>query len=148
MATWKKRGPVLGLVGVCLMAAAYATAMPSQEVQQPLPATVADLATVSRVEVAENSTVVLTGNFGGEESDGDEIKREAPLTAANGNGTGEAEVELDSADRTRQELEVDIEGLTARTTYQVLIDGQVVGTITTDVRGKGSLELSRNTNQK
>lgn len=148
MAKWQKRGPILGLAALCVAAAAYATAMPSQEIQQPLPDTVADLATVTRVEVAANSTVILSGTFGPEENDGDEIKREAPLTASSGNGKGEAEVELNAEDRTRQELEVDVEALTARTTYQVLVDGNVVGTITTDVRGKGSLELSRNTNQK
>ena len=148
MAKWKKRWPILGLVLVCLTAAVYAGAMPAQEVQQPLPSGIADLATVSRIEVAENNAVVLAGQFGPEAEDGDEIKREAELSASNGNGKGEAEVELDAADRTKQELEVDVEGLTARTTYQVLVDGQVAGTFTTDARGKGSLELSRNTNSE
>jgi hypothetical protein len=148
MAKWKKRGPILGLVIVCLAAAAYATAMPPQEVQQPLPNTIADLATVTRVEVAENSTVILSGQLGPEETDGDEIKREARLTGSVARAEGEAEVELDAADRTKQELEVEVEGLTARTTYQVLVDGQVAGTITTDVRGEGSLELSRPTVQQ
>lgn len=148
MATWKKRGPILGLVVVCLTAAVYATAMPTDEAQQPLPAAVADLATVSRVEVVENNTVILTGQFGAEIDDGDEIKREATLTATGGTAKGEAEVELDTADRSKQELEVEAEGLTARATYQVMVDGQQAGTFTTDARGKGNLELSRGTNQK
>ena len=143
MAKWKKRGPIFGLVLVCLTAVAYATAMPPQEVQQPLPMTIADLATVTRVEVAENSTVLLSGQFGVEEADGTEVKREARLTGADGEAEGEAEVELDAADRAKQELEVEVEGLRPRTTYQVLVDGQVAGTITTDVRGEGSVELSR-----
>ena len=146
MAKWKKRGPILGLVALCLGAAAYATAMPADETQQPLPSAIADLSSVARVEVSENSTVVLSGQFGAEESDGDEIKREAVLTGTA--GTGEAEVELDAADRTKQELEVEVEGLKASTTYQVLVDGQVAGTLTTDARGEGNLELSRNTNQQ
>jgi hypothetical protein len=148
MATWKKRGPILGLAAVCVMVAAYATGMPVAEIQKPLPSTIADLGTVSRVEVALDATVVLSGQFGPETVDGDEIKREAVLAAAAGNGTGEAEVELDTADRAKQELEIEVEGLTVRTTYQVLVDGHVAGTFTTDVRGKGSLELSRNTNQE
>jgi hypothetical protein len=147
MAKWKSRGPILGLAIICLTAAVYAGAMPAQEVQQPLPTTVADLATVSRVEVAQNGTVVLAGQFGPEENDGDEIKREAPLTGSS-NAKGEAEVELNADDRARQELEVDVEGLTAQTAYQVLVDGQVAGTLTTNARGKGSLEMSRNTNDK
>jgi hypothetical protein len=121
--------------------------MPAQEVQHPLPETIADLATVSRVEISENGTVVLAGEFGAEENDGDEVKREARLAPSAGNGEGEAEIELDAADRTRQELEIEVEDLTARTTYQVLVDGQMAGTITTDVRGRASLELSRPTAQ-
>ena len=148
MSKWKKRGPVLGLVALCLTAAAYAAAMPAQEVQGSLPETIADLATVTRVEVAENSNIVLSGQFSAERTDDDEIKREAQLNATGGKAAGEAEVELDAADRRKQELEVDVEGLTAQSTYQVLIDGQVAGTITTDSRGKGSLELSRNTNER
>jgi hypothetical protein len=109
---------------------------------------VADLATVSRVEVVENNTVILTGQFGAEIDDGDEIKREAPLTAPSGAAKGEAEVEMDTADRSKQELEVEVEGLTARATYHVTVDGQQAGTFTTDARGKGSLELSRGTNQE
>lgn len=146
MAKWKTRGPILGLAAVCLLATAYAAAMPAQGTEQALPATVGDLATATRVEVSENSTVVLSGTLGAEETDGDEIKREAPLTATSGNAKGEAEIEIDTNDRTQQELEVEVEGLTARTTYQVLVDGQVAGTITTDVRGKGSLELTRSSN--
>jgi hypothetical protein len=148
MATWKKRGPILGLALVCLMVAAYATGMPSPETQQPLPSTVPDLASATRVEVSDNGTVVLSGQLGPESDDGDEMKRLAQLTPASGNAKGEAEVELDTADRAKQELEVEVEGLTARTTYQVTVDGQMAGTITTDVRGKGNLELSRNTNQQ
>ena len=149
MAKWKKRGPILGLAVVCLTAAVYATGMPAAEVQEPLPPAVADLATVSRIEVAENATIVLSGTFGAEVNAGSEIKREAPLTATmDTEATGEAEVELDAADRSKQELEVEVEGLTARATYQVMVDGQVAGAITTDARGKGSLELSRGTNQQ
>lgn len=152
MAKWKKRGPILGLAAVCMMAAVYATAMPTQEVQQPLPDTIADLAAATRVEVAQNSTVVLAGEFGAEQPDGDEIKREANLAAsANGSESraeGEAEIELDTADRSKQELEIEVEGLAAQATYQVLVDGQVAGTITTDARGEGNLELSRNTNRQ
>ena len=146
MAKWKKRGPILGLMALCLGAAAFATAMPADEMQQPLPSAIADLSSAARVEVSENSTVVLSGQFGAEETDGDEIKREAVLTGTT--GKGEAEVELDTADRTKQELEVEVEGLKATTTYQVLVDGQVAGTLTTDARGEGNLELSRNTNQE
>ena len=148
MAIWKKRGPIIGLAIVCMMVAAYATGMPSPETQQPLPDSVADLSAATRVEVSENGTVVLSGQLGAEIDDGDEKKRTALLAAASGNAKGEAEVELDSADRTKQELEVEVEGLKARTAYQVAVDGQVAGTITTDVRGKGNLELSRNTNQE
>ena len=148
MAKWKRRVPILGLMAVCLTAAVYAAAMPAAEAQQPLPTTIADLATVSRVELTHNGGVVLAGQFGAEIDDGDEVKREATLTGADGAGKGDAEVELDTADRTKQELEVDVEGLGPQATYQVLVDGQVAGTLTTDARGKGSLELSRNTDHE
>ena len=143
MAKWKRQGPILGLIIVCLTAAVYAMATPTQAVRQSLPDVVPDLATVSRVEVAENGNVVLAGQLGPEAADGDEVQREAALTATAGDAAGEAEVEIEAADRTKQELEVEVERLTARTTYQVLVDGHVAGTITTDARGRGSLELTR-----
>jgi hypothetical protein len=131
-----------------LTAALYATAMPPDEMQQPLPASAADLATANRVEIAENREIRLSGQFGAEIDDGDEIKREAVLQPPAGDAKGEAEIELNADDRSRQELEVEVEGLTAKTVYQVLLDGTVVGTITTDVRGKGDLELARGTNSR
>jgi hypothetical protein len=148
MSKWKKRLPLAGLGIICLTALAYTVSMPAQELQRPLPDSVADLAKVTRVDVSLNGTVVLSGQFGNEIDDGDEIKREAPLTGSAGNAAGEAEVELDTDDRTKQELEIDVTGLSARSTYEVRLDGELIGTIVTDARGRGSLELSRNTNQK
>ena len=142
MSRWKKFGPVLGLAIVILMASAYTTAMPVQTSQE-LPGTVGDLATITRIEIAENSTVVLAASLGPEEQDGNEFTREARLEAESGTAHGEVEIEIDAADRTRQEIEVEVEGLTPQTTYQVLLDGQVAGIITTDERGEGSVDLSR-----
>jgi len=146
MSTWRRRIPILGLALVCLTAAAYAVAMPADERQQPLNAAVVDLGTAARIDVSEGATVVLSGQFGAETTDDDEIKREASLAASSGGATGEAEIELDAADRSKQELEVEVAGLKASAEYQVLIDGQLAGTLNTDARGRGNVELSRGTN--
>jgi hypothetical protein len=146
MAKWKRHGPLLGLALVATMAAAYAVAMPAQELQQPLATSIGDLATASRIEVHQAGTVVLSGQFGAETVDDDEIKREAALAPTAGAGKGEAEIELDASDRTKQELEVEVEGLNPRTAYELVIDGQPAGAITTDSRGRASVEFSRGTN--
>ena len=149
MAKWRLRIPILGLMLVCFIATAFAVRMPADEVQQPLAANVGDLATVSRIEVRDHATPLLSGEFGAETTDDDEIKREATLTSAGaGAAKGNAEIELDAADRTEQELEVEVEGLAPRATYQIVIDGQLAGTMTTDARGRGNIELSRGTNDE
>ena len=146
MAKTKRLGPLVALAVVCAVAAAYAVTSPMQDAEQPLPAAVADLATVSQIEVRDGSSVVLSGQFGAEEVDGEEVKRMAPLTPAAGSAIkGEAEVELDADNRANQELEVSVEGATARATLQVFVDGQLAGTFQTNARGKGDIELSRGT---
>jgi hypothetical protein len=128
------------------VAATYAVTSPMQDAEQPLAAAVADLATVSQIEVRDGNTVVLSGQFGAEVADDDEIKRTALLTsAAGGAAKGEAEIELDADNRANQELEVAVEDATARVTLQVFLDGQLAGTFQTNARGKGNMELSRGT---
>ena len=145
MAFSKRIGPLVALVIVCAVAATYAVTSPMQDAEQPLPASIADLATVSQVEVRDGSAVVLSGQFGAEVEDGDDIKRVAPLTAATGAAKGEAEVEFDADNRANQELEVSVEGATARATLEVFIDGQLAGSFQTNARGKGDIELTRGT---
>jgi hypothetical protein len=110
----------------------------------------------SGLTVNSGSTIAvgdLTGSFaaptntGGDNDDdngddhhggeGSGTSLQAALTNASG-ATGKAE--FSSADG---DLEVRVQGAAASTTLNVLIDGNQVGTITTDANGDGKMELSQ-----
>lgn len=138
--------PLVGLVLVCL-AAAYAAvyaAQGDQEIQQQLPANIADLNTVSSVEVrADSGTAVLSGTFGAPTVNGDETERAATLAPAAGQkGAGSAEIEIvRTGDAVERELEIDVEGLNPRATYTIFVDGQQVSSFQTDENGAAEVEL-------
>ena len=144
MARSKRFGPVVALAAVCVLAGVYAAAMPTAEEQQSLPQQIADLSSVTRVEISDGNSVVLSGQFGAEVADDDEMKREAVLAdAAGAQAAGEAEIEMDTNNREEQELEVEVRGLSPKGTYQVLLDGAPIGALTMDARGRGSVEFAR-----
>lgn len=144
MAISKKYGPIVAFVLLCAVATTYVLATPMQDSEQALPASVADLATVSQVEVRDsNGGGVLSGQFGAEAVDGPEVKRKATLRPSSGTGKGDAEIELDADNRANQELEVSVQGVAAAATYQVFVDGQLAGSFKTNSRGNGDIELSR-----
>lgn len=82
-----------------------------------------------------------SGNGGNDicsaEVEDDDVTFEADLTGA-GAAAGEAEFNATTA-----KFELEIQGATANTTFDVAIDGVVVGQITTNDEGEGELELSR-----
>jgi hypothetical protein len=137
--------PVLGLILVCV-GAAYAVAKTDlQEIQGRLPTTMTDLTTVSNVEVrAADQSVVLSGQFGAATTTGTEIERHATLNAtgsvAAAKGTAEIEI-VRNGQRTESELEIDVEGLTASTSYVLVVDGVEATTFKTDPRGRAEVEL-------
>ena len=71
-------------------------------------------------------------------------EKDAGLTDQRGRTViGEVELEIPAPDRhdRRVELEVDVIGLPARETFDVVIDDRTVGTFTTDDRGSVDMEL-------
>jgi hypothetical protein len=74
---------------------------------------------------------------GGDDPQGAKNQLEANLTGANG-ATGTAEFDL-----TANTFEVKVDKAAANATLNVVVDGNTVGTITTDSQGTGELELSQ-----
>ena len=64
--------------------------------------------------------------------------------AITGVGTGKAEFEIKGS---KQKFEVEIRGLSANTSYDVTIDGVVVGKLTTNKSGKGELKFDNSKGQ-
>lgn len=104
-----------------------------------------DLAVVSQIEVrAADGGVVLAGQFGAATTEDGETEREATLSAAGAlaGARGTAEIELTPrGHQTERELELDVEGLPANTSFTVVVDGQTLTTFTTDADGEAEVEL-------
>jgi hypothetical protein len=89
----------------------------------------------STITVGDPNNGGLTGTFGSSSTASTELS--VQLTSSTSNAHGEAE--FSSGD---QMLKVEIEGAAPNTTYDVSIDGNKVGTITTDSEGEGEVQLS------
>src|SRR5262249_35106461 len=67
----------------------------------------------------------------------------ATLTGTTGSGTAHYHVDVTA---TNNALKVKVTGLTANTTYDVLLDDVNVGSLTTDANGAGTVTLTNLTN--
>jgi hypothetical protein len=141
-----RRTMVASVVSVVFVSAALALTVARPEDKGTLAAEAGDLSGAAAIEVRDQGgQVVLSGTFGAGDTDDDggDVERVAELKAPSGAARGEAEIEISGgAGGTKQELEVDVEGLPAAATFTVVVDGQSVATITTDARGKADAELS------
>jgi hypothetical protein len=141
MALRVRKLPIIGLMLVCA-GAAYAVAqnLPAGQI----PAGIGDLNTVSQVQVrGQDGQVVLAGQFGEATTEDGETERTARLTATAGaNASGQAEIEVVTrGTRVERELELEVDGLAANTSYSFLIDQQQAATFTTDAKGGAEVEL-------
>jgi hypothetical protein len=142
-----RRTVVASVVSVVFVSAALALTVARPEDKGTLSAEAGDLSGAAAIEIRDpGGQVVLSGTFGAGDTDDDggDVERVAELKAPSGAARGEAEIEISggAAGGTKQELEVDVEGLPAAATFTVVVDGQSVATITTDARGKADADLS------
>ena len=104
-----------------------------------------DVSEAHIVEIRDpNGEVVVFGEFRSRKDALGNTEKDAGLVDARGRRViGEVELEIPAPGRhdRRVELEVDIVGLPARATYDVVIDDRIVGTFTTDDRGGVDMEL-------
>lgn len=104
-----------------------------------------DVSEAHIVEIRDRrGEVVVFGEFRSRKDALGNTEKDAGLVDARGRRViGEVELEIPAPGRhdRRVELEVDIIGLPARATYDVVIDDRIVGTFTTDDRGGVDMEL-------
>ena len=86
--------------------------------------------------------VVLSGKFAETATDADEVERKAALTGTgvDADASGEAEVESCRGDCRSQEVEFSVVNLQPSTVFRLVIDGKDFATVTTDARGRASVE--------
>jgi len=106
------------------------------------------LGDVSEAHIVEirnqHGEVVVFGEFRSRVDRLGNVEKDAALTDHRARTViGEVELEIPAPDRhdRRVELEVDVIGLPARQTFDVVIDDRTVGTFTTDDRGSVDMEL-------
>lgn len=141
MALRIRRLPIIGLMLVCV-GAAYAVAqnLPAGQI----PTGIGDLSTAVQAEVrSQDGQVVLAGQFGEATTEDGETERTARLTATAGaSATGQAEIELVTRGTTvEREVELEVDGLSPKTTYSFVIDQQHAASFTTDAKGGAKVEL-------
>lgn len=142
---------ILPLVGMLLLCG-YATfavirsGNKVQEVKQPLPSAVGDLAAAKLVEIKDAAgQIVLSGSFVVENKRDGAVEGKALLTGTgiNAAAKGEAEFEVSKNRKgtTEKELEVSVRNLAPRTSFSMFVDGQQVTTFSTNQRGAAELEM-------
>jgi hypothetical protein len=145
--------PVVGMIVVLSYAAIKVVSSEADEIEQRLPPSITNLAQANTVEIKDGSgQVVLSGNFSASNSKPDEVERKAVLagTGAGASATGKAEIEISKMKNgaTEQEIEIEVSRLTAATAFSLFVDGQEVGTFTTDAKGEAEIEFSSNSPSK
>ena len=142
---------VLPLVGLLLLCgyAAFAVirgASKVQDIKQPLPSSVGDLAAAKLVEIKDAAGhIVLSGAFvARREQDGD-VEGKALLTGTGNNaaakGEAEFEVSTNKTGGTERELEVSVRQLAPGASFSLFVDGQQAATFSTNQRGAAELEM-------
>jgi hypothetical protein len=140
----KKFIPIFGMLLVLLYAVINVAKGDTDEIKQPLPPGLTDLAAVKIIEISDaNGQTILKGNFIESSSDLNEVERTAVL-AGDGRARGKANIQISKKKNgfTEKELEVKMQNLAARSVFKVSVDGHEVASLTTDATGKAELELS------
>jgi hypothetical protein len=109
-----------------------------------VPGPVADFRNAATAEVrTAQDQVILTGQFVETSTDTTEVERKATLAATGAGATASGAVEVESCRRSgcdKQEIELDIVNAPPGAVLRLLIDGKDVGTVTSDSRGRASVE--------
>lgn len=139
--------PVVGMIIVLSYAAIKVMTSQADEIERSLPPSITNLADAATIEIkTESGEVALSGNFTASSSKPDEVERKAVLTGAGAyaNASGKAEIEISKMKNgaVGQELEIEVSRLAAGTTFSLFVDGQEVGTFTTDAKGGAEIEFS------
>jgi hypothetical protein len=139
--------PIVGLILVIGYAAIRVVSGSDDDIKQPLPATLSNLADVKSIEIRDASgQVVLAGSFSESTDVGGERERFAQLSPtgvdADAKGAAEVEIKTGAGAIAEQELEIGIEHLAAGASFKLFIDGQEVTSFTTNSRGEAELEMS------
>ncbi len=94
-----------------------------------------DLTNAKRVEIKDGSgQIVLSGSF----------EERAAQLSGSGNAKGSAAIDIKSeGDTVKQSLETTVEGLPGATSFTLIVDGNDVGTFSTDRTGKRVLKFTR-----
>jgi hypothetical protein len=122
------------------LALAVSRTLPSVSRSEPR---IGNLSSALVVEIHDRaSRRVLYGEFRPYASAVHEAVRVAPLMAFQGEAVGSAEIELIRHPNGTlvQELEIDVEGLSPHHVFDVVVDGQRVGPLSTDSRGAAEFE--------
>jgi hypothetical protein len=140
--------PLIGMLLLCGYAAlaVIRTGNKVQEVRQPLPSSISNLATIKLVEIKDaGGQIVLGGNFVVENKQSNEVEGQALLTgtgvSAAAKGEAEFEISTKKDGGTKKELEVSVRDLAPGTTFGLFIDGQQVATFSTNHLGAAKLEM-------
>jgi hypothetical protein len=140
--------PIVGMLLLCGYAAfaVIRTGNKVQEVRQPLPSSVGDLAASKLVEIKDAAgQIVLSGNFVVVNKQDGDVEGKALLTGTgiNAEAKGEAEFEVSTKRNggTEKELEISVRKLAPGTSFSLFVDGQQVATFSTNQRGAAELEM-------
>lgn len=129
--------------GVVVAAGLAALLLTTQADSSPL--ALGDVSEAHIVEIRDRrGEVVVSGEFRSRMDQLGNTEKDAALVDTRGRRViGEVELEIPAPGRhdRRVELEVDVIGLPAHMTFDVVIDDRTVGTFTTDDRGSVDMEL-------
>ena len=114
--------------------------------EQTLPTTVADLATIKTIEVAgEEGAVLLRGTLDGETTASGKTQRTAQLANASGTGpTGVVEIHIVRDNGVSdEEVIVKLRDMPYPAVCRLLADGKEIAIFSTSDKGKADLKLNR-----
>ncbi len=109
-----------------------------------VPGPVADFRSASTAEIRNaQDQVILSGTFVETSTDSSEVERKATLAATAAGATASGSVEVESCRGSgcdKQEIELDVINVPPATVLRIVIDGKPVGSVTSDSRGRASVE--------
>jgi hypothetical protein len=121
----------------------------AKKVEQPLPQTIADLNAVKSVEILDGSgQILLRGDFATKSESANSVERKAVLTGVgttNARASADIDIERSNGVVKKDEMQLQAEGLPAKATLKLVVDGQEAMTFTTSDTGRVDLKLSRKT---
>lgn len=136
-------------VGIVLAAVVMMAVSCAKKVEQPLPQTIADLNAVKSVEILDGTgQILLRGDFATKSESANSVERKAVLTGvgtSNARASADIDIERSNGAVKKDEMQLQAEGLPAKATLKLVVDGQEAMTFTTSDNGKVDLKLSRKT---